>query len=334
MPLRVHYPSPPSSEVLDALGRSAPEVSFTEAAEAEVLIEGRPSREMLQAMPKLRAVVVPFAGVPEATLEILGGFPQLSLHNLHHNAPETAELAMALLLAAAKQVVPQDVLMRKHDWTPRYMPSRSVLLESKTALVLGYGEIGRRIAGYCFAMGMKVLAVRASVTSVEQDGPAEVHPASSLHEVLRRADVLIIALPQTSATVGLLGERELGLLPAGAILVNIARARIVDEAALYNSLKSGHLHSAGLDVWYQYPKETEGAGGQNVPNYYHLSSTATNTPPSAFPFHELENVVMSPHRGGVSMDTEKRRVEHLAKLLRAAAAGEDIPNQVDVQRGY
>ena len=109
------------------------------------------------------------------------------------------------------------------------------------------------------------------------------------------------------------------MLPPGAELVNVGRGPIVDEAALYNALRNGTLHAAGLDVWYNYPADEAGR---------------SHTLPSAYPFHELENVVMSPHRAGHSSETETLRMGHLMVLLNAAARGEPMPNRLDVRVGY
>ena len=131
--------------------------------------------------------------------------------------------------------------------------------------------------------------------------------------------MLIICLPHTPETMELIGEPELALLSPGAILVNVGRGPIVDEAALYHALREGTLHSAGLDVWYNYPSG---------------EAARSHTPPSAYPFHELDNVVMSPHRAGGSDESEMRRMTHLAALLNAAARGYEMPNRVDLQAGY
>ncbi|MFY9234517.1 MAG: NAD(P)-dependent oxidoreductase [Fimbriimonadaceae bacterium] len=344
--MTVYYPTFPSAAVVLALqervGSAARIVTEGEPpVETEMLIEGRPSRELLDKLPSLRWVVIPFAGVPEATLAVLRQ-SEISLHNLHHNAPETAELAMALLLAAAKQTVPMDIRMRSHDWTPRYELSKTMRLEGKTALVLGYGEIGQRVARACEGLGMKVIAVRRTPHppapsprhSSGRGGEPDARSISELPSLLPIADVLMLCLPQTAETIGLIGAKELSLLKKGAILVNIARAVIVDEEALYNALSTGHLHSAGLDVWYRYPQDRKGHGGETVPNYYSKEETASNTPPSSFPFHELENLVMSPHRGGLSTENEKARTEHLARIILAASHGEDVPNRVDLEQGY
>jgi phosphoglycerate dehydrogenase-like enzyme len=117
----------------------------------------------------------------------------------------------------------------------------------------------------------------------------------------------------------MIGKEEINLLPPNAILVNVGRGPVVDQETLYQALKDKQLHSAGIDVWYNYPQDED---------------SRANTPPADYPFHELENVVMSPHRGGGAMDVEILRMEHLAHLLNTAAKGEPIPNRVDLTRGY
>jgi phosphoglycerate dehydrogenase-like enzyme len=146
-----------------------------------------------------------------------------------------------------------------------------------------------------------------------------VAPLEALQGLLPRAHALLVCLPHTPQTTGLIGAGELALLPPDAVLVNVGRGPIVDQAALYHALRDRRLHAAGLDVWYNYPAD-EAARAQ--------------TPPSAYPFHELDNVVMSPHRAGRSTDTERLRMRHLAEVLNAAARGEPMPNRVDLHSGY
>jgi phosphoglycerate dehydrogenase-like enzyme len=286
-------------------------------ADYHVLVAGRPQREHLTASPNLHALIIPWAGLPEVTRDLMRDFPHIAIYNLHHNAAPVAEMAVALMLAAAKLVIPTDRALRAHDWTPRYhRPNPTILLEGKTALILGYGAIGQRVAHLCRALGMKVMAIRRRAVT---PSPDEIYPPDALHSLLPLANVLIICLPHTPETTGLIGEKELALLSPGTILVNVGRGPIVDQAALYHLLRDGTLHSAGLDVWYNYPAD---------------EAARSHTPPSAYPFHELDNVVMSPHRAGGADETEMLRMTHLASLFNAAARGDEMPNRVDSQAGY
>lgn len=337
--MRVYYPRPLSEAVAqqldELLRRRGIDIRVStcsdDVPDYDVLIEGRPSKEMLEASKSLRIVITPFAGVPKATLELLEQFQNISLHNLHHNAADTAETALALLLACSRRVVPLDQQMRKGDWSARYTSSRSLLLEGRTVVVLGYGHIGQRIARACEAMGMEVIATRKSADAIRFDRGVTIHPAGDMIRLLPEANVLIVALPETSETHGLIGKAELDAMPNGSILINVARGDIVDEEALYQALNSGKLDSAGLDVWYQYPTDK---GGKGVPSYFVMPESANHTFPSRFPFHELDNVVMSPHRAGVSADTEAMRIIHLAHMLEQFANGEPVANKVDLRRGY
>jgi phosphoglycerate dehydrogenase-like enzyme len=324
--VRIWYPKPHDDEVIEHLRSLVPNhlVCKEPAADVEMIVEGRIERPELLACPQTKWVVVPFAGVPVATLQLIREFPQISLHNLHHNAPETAETALALLFAAAKQTVPVDQAMRRNDWTPRYEPERSMLLEGKTAVLLGYGEVGRRVADVLRALGVAIVAVRRNPSNPEE------FPSSQLNALLPRADILVVSTPLTPETEGIIGSEQLQALPNKAILVNVARAQIVQEEALFEALRSGKLHSAGIDVWYRYPRAEAGS----VPSYFGAPPSALDTPPSDYPFHELENLVMSPHRGGAAAGTETRRVEHLAKLIHAASSGIPVPNRVDLDLGY
>jgi phosphoglycerate dehydrogenase-like enzyme len=286
-------------------------------AEYHILVTGRPRREHLTASPNLHSLIIPWAGLSQSAHQLMLDFPRISVHNLHHNALPVAEHAVALLLAAAKFIVPADRALRNHDWRPRYRPSPSILLAGRTALILGYGAIGQHVARLCRGLGMEVLAIRSTPGS-HQPG-VQVAPPAALHQLLPLADALIVCLPHTQATTGLVGAEELALLPQGALLVNVGRGPIVDEAALYHALHEGSLYGAGLDVWYNYPVDEQ---------------ARSHTPPSAYRFHELENVVMSPHRAGGSTQTEALRLTHLAGLLNAAARGEPMPNRVDLSAGY
>lgn len=290
-------------------------------AEYDILVAGRPEREHLTASPNLRTLIIPWAGVPQTTRRLLDEFPRIAVHNLHYNARPVAELAMGLLLAAAKSILPLDRALRGGDWTPRYDSKRALLLRGRKALVLGYGAIGRQVAELCQAFGMQVIATRRRTGEPGCSRGVGIFDGSreTLHRLLPRADVLFVCLPHTGETKGWIAAQELALLPSHAILVNVGRGAIVDENSLYRALRTKKLFAAGLDVWYTYPKDED---------------ERADTPPAAHPFYELENVVMSPHRGGLCVETEELRMAALAEMLNSAARGEPMPNSVDLGTGY
>ena len=333
--LKVYYPEDPPSQPFkeekaawDLLyARLDPQVELItgeelpQPADYQILVNGRPTAEQIEASPVLHTLIIPWAGLSVPAGELLRRYPHLKVHNLHYNAVTTAETAVMLLLMAAKLFVPVERQFRQHDWRPRYLyPNPSLMLQGKTALILGYGSIGQHVGKVCKAMGMRVMATRRSLEEENLADPVtEIYPARELHRLLPQANVLLITLPLTDETDSMISQKELDLLPQNAILVNVGRGRIVDQEALYHALKSGRLHSAGLDVWYNYPPD---------------EASREHTPPADFPFHELDNVVMSPHRGGGSMEMDLLQMEYLADILNLAAQGQPLPNRVYPERGY
>lgn len=328
IPIRAHMTSSLSEELIAYFRDLAPDVDLTmgeqppEPPDYRILIAGRPTEALLDASAELETLLIPYAGLPKQTGELLRDRPHLRVHNIHHNAAAAAELAMALLLAAAKSVVPLDRSLRAGDWSPRYEPNQSVLLGGGRALILGYGAIGTKIARACLGLGMQVTAIRRRpLQESELPEDVQVLGPDQLHEALKRSDALIGALPLTPKTENLIGEEELRLLPPNAVVVNVGRGPVINQRALFESLQSGSVRAAGLDVWYNYPSDVE---------------SRTHTPPSDFPFSDLDNVVLSPHRGGaLGVDASERlRVEALAATLNCAVRGEPLPHPVDVAEGY
>jgi len=291
-----------------------------EPPDYDVIVTGRPKPEYIAKSTRLKALIIPFAGLPDTTRELMLKYPHIAVHNLHFNADETAETAFALLLSAAKHIVPIDQKLRQGNWEPRYeKPSKSELLAGKQALILGFGAIGQRLARICRSIGMDVVALKRSLHPGSPSvGDVHLDLTSNIAEWLPKTKALLIALPLTPETEGLIGDEELSLLPDHAIVVNIGRAKIIAEEALFKHLRTRNLR-AGLDVWYNYPDSGD-----------HVAHTA----PSKYPFHELNNVVMSPHRGGHSREMQDRRMAALAEMLNLCASGGTLPNIIDLERGY
>jgi phosphoglycerate dehydrogenase-like enzyme len=287
----------------------------------EVLIAGRPTAEQLAASQRLQTLFIPFAGLPEQTRQVCLQNPHITVYNLHHNALITAELALALLFSAAKFVVQHDQQLRRNDWTLRYRKApSSILLSGKTVLLVGYGHIGRRIAEMCAALGMQVVVIRRNPNA--QTGHPHGRVFADRQDLiywLKKTNVLMIACPLTGETRGMIAENELRSMPPGGILVNVGRGAVVDQQSLYQALNDGHLAAAGLDVWYNYPDS---------------EASRSYTAPADYPFQELDQVIMSPHRGGLSRETEMLRMTDLAALLNRMASGADMPPSVDVAAGY
>lgn len=285
----------------------------------DALVYGVPSAEHLDACPRLRAVVIPYAGVPERTRMLVAERAGLHLHNVHHNAAPTAEMAITLMLAILKRVRPFDRALRDGDWRPRYEAPESRTLQGLRVLILGMGAIGVRVARTCLAMGMRVEGIRRVPRPCSDLPEVVVHGVEDLHARLAEADVVHVCLPATPETDGVLDAAALACLPEGAALINVGRGRLVDQHALYDLCASGLLAGAGLDVWWNYPRDV---------------AARAETLPADVPFHMLDNVVLSPHRAGLTVETEALRAEHVAHVLRQLARGEEADHRVDLGVGY
>jgi phosphoglycerate dehydrogenase-like enzyme len=283
-------------------------------AEYKILIAGVPEEEHITASKKLTTLIIPWAGLPKPTAELMKDYNNIAIHNTHYNASTTAEMAVSLMTTAMKRLIPIDNDFRKNDWSRRYSDESILILEGKNVLVLGYGAIGKRVAEICKSFEMNVNIVKRKKNIKE----ANIFCVDELESLLPHSNVLMMCLPLTKETKGVIGQKELKLLPDNSTIVNVSRGDIIDEKALFDELKSGRLR-AGIDVWYSYPKKEE---------------QRSNCPPSQYPFHELDNVVMTPHLAGHSEVDELTLADALAELLNLANEGKTLPNRIDLELGY
>lgn len=305
-------PEPDAKAILVGLLDGVVDLSFGDDApnDTKILVNGQLREDIVKDLPLCEDVIIPFAGLQPKTREILLGHPAIRVHNLHHNANMTAEMAMALLLACARRIVKLHNSFSQDNWEPRYFTRDARSLYGKTVVVLGWGAVGKCVGAACTGFGMNVIGVRRVA-----DG--EARGVDELHELLPRADFFVATLPLTEETEGLIGKEQLALLPKSAIVVNVGRGKVIDEQALYEALRDEKIDSAGLDVWYQYPKDRD-----------------DETPPSQYPFASLPNVVMTPHVAGGTQDTEEVRMKALAKLIKDIVGGDTDANLVHLARGY
>lgn len=218
------------------------------------------------------------------------------------NAPSVAELAIGLMIAAARRIPWLDGHVKQGRWR---RVQDGVQLGGRTLGLVGFGEVGRRVATVALAMGMKVVTFDPAIEG--QSVPPGVRAADRLEDALTVADVLSLHVPLTAGTRGLIGRERLALLPEGAILVNTARGPVIDEPALVEALRSGRLRAAGLDT------------------------VATEPAVGGDPLLELDNVVLTPHVGGSTAasvsEVAAAAAENVLAVLRGSAV--DIHKQVN-----
>lgn len=320
-PMRVHVADTLDAAACERLAaRVGDRVCFGPFDErTAVMVAGMPRPDQLDA-PALRALIIPYAGLlPPTRRALLEHRPGLDVYSLHHNAPAAAELALTLALCTLRRVVPLDRALRQGDWRPRFgEPCRSTLAERR-ALVIGFGHIGSRLATTLLALGLHVRATRRRQDVPAVDGGVELYPAAMLDELMRESDLVFVCAPLTEETRGLLDARRLASLPRNTIVINVSRAELVDEDALYEALVDGTLAGAGLDVWYAFPRDAE---------------ARANTAPARRPFWELDNVVLSPHRAGLVDSALTAREADLQVALTQLAHDQVPRGRVDVAAGY
>jgi phosphoglycerate dehydrogenase-like enzyme len=274
--------------------RSVHEVSCAYGAAEPALCEAIGDREVLvfrsgveitarviEAAPGLRLVVRAGSGLDNVDLGAIERRGIRFERIAGPGAQAVAEMAFALMLALARRLLPADRGLRQGRFAKAELTGQ--LLHEKTLGVVGAGQIGSRVGQMGAAWGMRVLGCteRGEAASAERLLALGIRPAS-FEEVLRRSDFVSVHVPLQASTRRLLDAAALGRMKRGAFLVNLARGGVVDEGALRHALESGQLAGAGLDV-----HEREGEGAIS-------------------PLAGLEQVVLTPHLGASTHDSQRR----------------------------
>ncbi len=218
----------------------------------------------------------------------------------------TADLTFALILAAARRLGEGERTLRTgqwKEWTPDFMVGADVA--GQTIGLVGAGRIAAAVARRAAGFGMRILYVsrRSELAGGER---------TELERLLAESDFVSLHVPLDPPTQHLISDKELALMKPTAILVNVARADIVDEDALYEALKGRRIRGATIDVWYgAYP-----------------SAESPRVPPSKHPFGELDNLYMTPHTSGWTTGMLERRWSEIAHNLDRLARGEPLANLI------
>jgi len=221
------------------------------------------------------------------------------------NSTSVAEQAVFFIMALAKRATTMDALVRHNRWTERmaYLPGE---IAGKTVLVVGFGRIGTRAATRCAALDMQVGVFDPNVPA-ETIRAAGYLPVADLDAALPHADFVTIHCPKTPETIGMFGAARLARMKPGAGIVNTARGGIIDEAALYDALVSGHLRGAGLDVFDSEPTRPDNK------------------------LFTLEQVLMAPHMAGVTTESVVgmgiATARNILSVLDGAPIAENVVNK-------
>ncbi len=278
-------------------------------AEADVIVGGSFSRKLPQPR-QLQLFHVPGAGYDAVDLDAIPDSAVVC--NCFGHEQAIAEYVMAALLERHVPLADADRHLRQGEWTyGAGLPERvHGELADKTIGLLGFGHIGKAIAARAKAFEMKVhVANRSPVpTSSVVDRSFDLN---SLGEFWSSADFFVVSVPSNADTVGMVNAESFAAMRASAVILNVGRGPTIDERSLYEALRDRRIAGAVIDTWYNYPS----------PNHPSIL-------PSKFPFHELPNVVMTPHMSGWTAGTINRRKQTIADNISRRAAGRLCVNVV------
>lgn len=310
----------PASEV-DRIARALPGDEIVDARESEARRQAYPEADILFATRlgadeftlarRVRWIHSSAVGVGTLLSPALVKSDVVVSNSRGVHSEAIAEHAMALALGVRRQLHTAVRRQGQREWAQQEIYERHVPTLSQTRLlVIGLGTIGARVAAQAAGMGMRVTGIRRRIGEPLPPGVSEVLPPERLREALGTADVVVLALPRTEETRALIGRPEFEAMKRSAVLVNVARGRLVDEAALVEALETGRIAGAGLDAFQQEPL------------------------PADHPLWRLPNALITPHTASFSGNYWPPVVDLFLENFARFRKGEALVNVVDKGRGY
>lgn len=283
------------------------------ARDVEVIVCVHLSAKVVQSAKRLKFIQKIGAGVDAIPFDALRN-DVIVANTSGANPRPLAEGTVALILALAKRIVQrhEDFKQGKRD------SKRGIELRGKNVGIIGFGHIGVEVAKLLKVFGVKILALKRHPTKV-LNPPFDIEfigGPDELDYLLRESDFVVVTVPLTPETRGLIGERELRLMKSTAYIINVARAAIIDENSLYKALIENWIAGAALDVWW-------------TPHWWDPSWNSRGEPPSKNPIWLLSNVIATPHNI-VSTDTQSKASQQIiAENILRLSQGKIPLNQVD-----
>jgi phosphoglycerate dehydrogenase-like enzyme len=285
----------------------------TEIADSDILFSQVLHPEQFLAARELQWIHSPSAAVHQFMFPELIQSDVVLTNGREVHAPVVAEHVMALIFAHARRIPESVRFQLKHVWAQSIFWDEHQCpgeIADGTIGLVGLGSIGRNVAQLASAMGAKVIAVREHADKPKPEYVAEVFPLSHLTAMLAKSDYVVLSPPLTPATKGMIGRDELAAMKPGGYLINVGRGPLIDEAALIDALREHKIAGAALDVFDKEP-----------------------LPPDS-PLWDLENLLITPHTGGMTEKMWERHYAVFAENLRRFLAGKPLLAVVDKSAGY
>jgi len=285
------------------------------ADQADILLGPYVTKKILETARNLKLIQIPWTGMDTFDFSVVDG--SIPVCNTHSNADAVAELGVALLLDLVKKVSYHDRKMREGDWNRKQQPLnlKSGILSKKNVCMLGYGNIGKRMARLLSAFGASIVAV--SSKPCKDRVASMIFPHDQIKAAVSKADIVIVTVPLTQNTRNLIDTQMIQNMMRGVTILNMSRADVLSEDAIYNGLSEGHIGAFGADVWWNTPKRGE----------------SQSFPSEKYDFTKMDNVVFSPHRAGFvegALPHLDGAIENISNLVQ----GKNLDCVVDINRCY
>jgi phosphoglycerate dehydrogenase-like enzyme len=308
---------------VDTLRAQFPQHTFLEAWDREAIRRQLPGtdvaftpfidRDVFPSATRLRWVQSPAAGVGSLMFPELHASHVVITSAKGIRARSIAEHVIGVTIALARRLPRAIRAQAEHRWAQDELEgpeSRVWTLSGRRMLIVGLGSIGIETARLAAPLGLDVVGIKRQPSRGDAPDGVRVHGPEALQGLLEASDVVVLSLPHTPDTRHTIGRQELERIKRGALLINVARGKLIDDAAVADALRDGRLGGAALDVFTREPLEADS------------------------PYWDLPNVIVTPHTAGAMADYWTPLVALFAENLRRFEDGRELLNIVDKQAGY
>jgi phosphoglycerate dehydrogenase-like enzyme len=292
-------------------------------SKAEVLLGGFFSEGLLSHARNLKFAQIPWTGVDNLDFDLLRKH-NVVVCNSHSNSEVVAEHAVAMMMDAAKKLSYHDREMRKGNWNRLFPDTQNNIspfsqkISGSKIGIIGFGAIGQSIVNMLkgFSCSFHVFT-RSGLIAEEFKNKVEWFKIKDFIDKAKELDVVFVAIPLTKETQGIIDKHFFNAMSANSILINISRGQVLNPTHLYDVLLNKQIGGAAIDTWYNYPSP----------------SNPMVFPSLEFPFHELDNIILSPHRAGY-IDSGFPHLDDAIENLNRFVKGESLKNIISLNNTY